>query len=199
MNGWLSWQPGFLQHGPPQVLTVPCRFRGWPPPAQARGRVQAGNRHLWRPMASLLFEWSEKSLHTCKISNSGEDGNKLSWLSPCLVSGVPDLRNDCETLAMVLCFSGFNFLHCWSGTGLESTWGFLLGLGGVERGMPSQEGTYQKVHIVSGSSPSVILISPFLGSRKWTSRRAGAEVKVKNHSLQKGNTSDNFHAVIQAD
>lgn len=174
------------------MLTVPCRFRGWPPPAQARGRVREGNRHLWRPMASLLFEYLQ-------ISNSSEDGNKLSWLSPCLVSRVPDLRNDCETLAMVLCFGGFNFLHCWFGTCLGSTWGFLLGLEGVEMGMPSQEGTYEKVHIVSGSSPSVILISPFLGSRKCTSRRAEAEVKVKNHSLQKGNTSDNFHAVIQAD
>lgn len=61
----LLWQPDFLRNKPSRMLTAPCSFLSWPP--QAPGRVQTGNRHLWKRMASLLSEWSQKSLHTYKF------------------------------------------------------------------------------------------------------------------------------------
>lgn len=113
----------------------------------------------------LTVLWMEpEAFAYMQISNSRVDGNMLSWLSPYLVPGVPDLRNNYETLTMALCFGGFNFLHGWSGTGFNYTRGFLLGLGGVERVLSLQEEAYQEVHIVISCSPSTTLIGPFLGS-----------------------------------
>lgn len=145
--GRLGCQPGFLRHRPPQTLTAPCRFPGWSPSGMWEG---PGKKQMplktYYPHFSL--KWA-KSL--CTLANFKKQwGWKQSVLtssvfSLCSVSGALDLRKDCETLTIALCFGGFNFLPGCSGTGLNYIWGFLMKLRGVQRVMPLQESTCQKV------------------------------------------------------
>lgn len=134
----VSWGTGLHRHSPPLAGSLAD-------PPLACGRVQARNRCLWRPTTPTSLSNEPKVFAHLQISKSSENGNNLSWLPLCSVSGALDLRNDCETLTIALCFGGFNFLPGCSGTGLNYIWGFLMKLGGVQRVVPLQESTCQKV------------------------------------------------------
>ena len=99
----------------------------------------SGGKKMYSPtFLTLQMELQKPAMFIC-FQISSVDGNHPSWLSQCLVPGVPVLRNDCEIPTVALCFDGLNVLLGWSGTGSVYIWGFNLHGAGVERGMP-QEG-----------------------------------------------------------
>lgn len=129
--GGLSWWPSFLRHRTPQkfITLAGCSDTLKGP----------GEKKMYSPtFLTLQMELQNPAMFIC-FQISSVDGNHLSWLSQCLVPGVPVLRNDCEIPTVALCFDGLNVLLGWSGTGSVYIWGFNLPGAGVERGMP-QEG-----------------------------------------------------------
>ena len=165
--GGLSWWPSFLRHRTPQKFIT---LAGCSDTLKGSGGKK---KKMYTPIfLTLQMELQKWALFICfQIPKSNVDGSLPSWLSQCLVPGVPILRNDCEILTVALCFDGLNVLLDWSGPGLAYIWGFNLSGAGVERGMP-QEGAFRGSWLFQILRRALLSSSPDL-QRNIMSREQG--------------------------